>query len=139
MTVYPVTLPCPLTQSDTSAAEKTSTRTEFDYRSRLKRIPRRRLIFQISFNCTDTQLDTFLTFYETIELEGFIFQADWSLQANDNVEKVLRVTSTPVVKDLAGLRYNITFSTELMAYGLPNARPLVPSEGLFPSEFLLPG
>jgi len=134
---YPTTLPCPLISSGNSVAAKSSVAVNFDYRSRITRIPKRRSAYTIESIFNETELDAFMVFYDSI-IKTKTFNATWVLDANINSNKIVKMIDSPSVKSLGNLSYNITFTIEVLWFGTIYSNPLYPYTTLYPSKYLFP-
>lgn len=136
---YPLTLPCPLLSSGKSTSEKSHVSTNFDYRTRLVRIPKQLKSLTPTFVFDDTELDEFLLFFDDImKNHNFIFYADWVYEGNKNFNKAFKITSNPIVNSLGAFRYNVSFTIDFL-YGGVETKPLIISDDLIISNYLLIG
>lgn len=142
MIAYLSTLPTPLLSSGEGGSQVTSKRIDFDYRSRVLRIPAKRLEMNVKFSLSDTELDDFKTnFYDVIATQhNYLFTCDWFINSNDNVGKTLRIISEPSISLHSRFRYNVSYNIEVVDFGTlrVDSCPIYPYPTLYPSDTLYP-
>lgn len=140
MVEFPKELGQTLLEGNDAKEPLSFTRSEFDYGTRQRKNYKGYVASGFALVLHHSKLKIWDEFWSSINDGADVFKADFFVNGSDNLDKIVRFTTSFTKENLGNLKFKIKCSLEILDNGTAYAEscPVYPSNLLYPSDELFP-